>query len=147
VTIREVSFPPANSTVPLADMAYPEWPEPLTSCAGYRYPVGLPITLQLGADQIVSLSTYSLEDQTTGQQLQSCGFDAATYTNPNLGQQAVGRSALKSFGAVVLIPREPLSPGHTYKVTMNIDGANDSWSFKVRSPTEVARSERAAAAP
>ena len=130
--LHEISFPPANSTVPIGSMTYPEWPNPLASCPGYQVPTGLPVTLQLGKDQPAAISSSSFSDETTGQQLESCAFDAVTYRNPDPGQQAAAVHSLHSFGAVVLIPRQPLQPGHTYRVTLNINGSNDSWTFSVQ---------------
>ena len=135
---REISFPPANSTVPIGAMKYLEWPNPLSACPGYHIPVGLPVTLQLGKDQPVSLSDYSFSDETENRKLEACAFDSAGYSNPDPGQRAAAVKSLTSFGAVVLIPREPLQTGHTYRVTLNVNGANDSWTFTVQAVQQTA---------
>jgi hypothetical protein len=43
-----IEFPPANSTLSLSDLRHEE-PSPLQACPGYAYPVGLPITFEIGA--------------------------------------------------------------------------------------------------
>lgn len=141
-----VTFPPPSSVIPIAAMIYGEWPNPLASCPGYHLPVGVPITLQVGEGRAATLSASSFNDETENQPLESCAFDAASYDNPDPYQKTAGVHSLQSFGAIVLIPRKPLQPGHTYRVTMNINGANDSWTFAVQAqPATPART--AAAAP
>ena len=127
-----VSFPSPSSTLPVAAMTYSEWPNPLTSCPGYLLPVGFPITLQLGEGRAAALQSASFADETDNKPLESCAFDAVTYRNPDPGQRAAAVHSLHTFGAVVLIPRQPLQNGHSYRVTMNINGASDSWTFSVQ---------------
>ena len=143
----DVSFPPAGSTVPIGSMRYVEWPNPLASCPGYLTPVGLPVTIQVGRSQTARLSSYSFSDETTHQKLDSCAFDSASYHNGDPWQRKAAIDALKSFGAIVLIPREPLHPGHTYRVKMTINGANDSWTFKVADSAPVVQARVAPPAP
>ena len=139
----KVSFPPAGSMVPVTAMTYGEWPNPLTSCPGYHLPVGLPVTVQLGEDQSPALSSSSFSDETDHLELESCAFDAVTYRNPDPSQQEAAVQMLHSFGAVVLIPRHPLQPGHTYRVSMTINGNNSFWTFSVQSPSTPLRSAAA----
>ena len=63
----------------LGAMKNSEWPNPLASCPGYTFPVGTPITVQMGALMKVLLESYSIEDETKGQQVEACAFDAGTY--------------------------------------------------------------------
>ena len=142
-TASEISFPPSNSTVPIGSMNYLEWPNPLASCPGYHIPVGLPVTLQLGKNQRARLSSYSFTDATENLKMESCAFDSATYSNRDPGQRNFAVKALTSFGAIVLIPRYPLQPGHTYKVSLTVNGANDSWSFAVSAETASASTAHA----
>lgn len=127
----EVKFPPDGSTVPIPAMTTPEWPNPIASCPGYSYLVGLPITLQVGPKTAGGLATYSLRDQTDNRGLESCAFDSATYVNPDPAQQVHARLALKGFGAVIMIPRLPLHPGHSYQVTINAFDRNYTWMFTI----------------
>jgi hypothetical protein len=123
-----IEFPPDGSNVPFGTMSSPEWPNPLAACPGYHAPVGLPVTLQLS--KRAPLSTYSLTDLTAGHELIACAFDAATYENPDAGQQAHVRRALSMYNGVVLIPRKPLDPGHRYRVVIEA-GVSFEWSFEV----------------
>src|SRR5262249_16926489 len=82
-----VQFPPEGSTVPMTEMLRGEWPNPVAACSGYSYPVGLPVTLQLGSDQQLALSSYSFRDETDGRRLEACAFDSATYSNADPVQQ------------------------------------------------------------
>ena len=143
----EVSFPPPGSTVPIPVMNDVEWPNPLASCPGYRTPVGLPVTVQLGKGHRAELSSHSFSDETDGVKLKSCAFDADSYRNSDPSQFKAATEALKGFGAVILIPRAPLEPGHTYRVTLNINGANDSWTFKVRGNAPAVQANMPSSAP
>jgi len=122
----------------MTEMLRGEWPNPVAACSGYSYPVGLPVTLQLGSDQQLALSSYSFRDETDGRRLEACAFDSATYSNPDPVQQQHGRESLQRYGAVFLIPREPLKPNHAYKVSLDSSGHNYSWTFTVGSAQSVA---------
>ncbi len=125
-----IEFPPGGSRVGLAIYQSGEWPDPLSSCPGYTAPTGLPITLELGRWLVANVSDYSFKvgDQT----LPSCVFDAATYSNPDDGTQVEAREILKDWGTAVLIPRQPLTSGQTYTVSISVNGKTYSWSFSVR---------------
>ncbi len=125
---QPIEFPPNGSSVGLA--AYePEWPDPLSSCPGYATPAGIPITLQLGRWLVAEVSGYSLK--VGNQTLESCVFNASTYNNPDSATQTRARDVLKAYGAVVLIPRQPLASGQAYTVSISTNGKTDSWSFSV----------------
>jgi len=85
--------------------------------------------LELGRWLVANVSDYSLKmgDQT----LPSCVFDASTYNNPDEATQARGRNGLKAYGTAVLIPRQPLTSGQTYAVSISANGKTYSWSFSV----------------
>jgi hypothetical protein len=123
-----VRFPPDGSKVPFDAMRGQEWPNSLAGCPGYQLPVGLPVTLQVV--QPANLASYSITDQTTGDKLEACAFDALTYENPDPAEQAYAHQALSSFKAIVLIPRYPLQPGHQYQVAIEA-GSDYRWSFAV----------------
>ncbi len=125
-----IQFPPDGATVHL-DALGQEWPNPLASCAGYGLPAGLPITLQLGAMVPARLAAFSLRHDSDSQILEACGIDALSYINPVASDQARGREALTDFGAVTVIPREPLAPGH-YTVEMTVSGHSYTWRFSIR---------------
>ena len=123
-----IEFPPNNATVP-GKMSDAEWPNPLAACPGYDLPIGTPVTLQMGAFVKVQLESYEIVDETAGHEIETCGFDASTYT------QANGRGVLMNYGAVVIIPRKPLTPGHTYQVTVRTHRHVKTWNFRVRPST------------
>jgi len=106
-------------------MKNPEWPSPLAGCPGYTLPVGMPITVQTGADVQVSLESYSIVDEASGRDVEACGFDAGSYPT------SWGKRALLSYGAVVLIPRRPLAAGHQYRVAVKTQLDGYTWTFRV----------------
>jgi hypothetical protein len=124
-----IEFPPNGARVGLAVYQSGEWPDPLSSCPGYTPPTGLPITLELGRELAVNVTDHSL--QTSGQTLASCVFSASTYNNPDQATETEAREILKNWGAVVLIPRQPLISGRTYVVSISANGGIHNWSFSV----------------
>ncbi|HYA35114.1 MAG TPA: CAP domain-containing protein, partial [Candidatus Binataceae bacterium] len=75
VTPRPILFPPDKSSVPLAVSSIRnEWPSPITSCPGYKFPTGPAITIQLGGDFDARLGDFSVLSE--GQQLAACAFDS-----------------------------------------------------------------------
>jgi hypothetical protein len=124
-------FPPPGSTVGLGPL-YGEWPDPTASCPGYRAPAGLPVTLQLGAMVNAKLGAYRLvRDGEAPVDLEACGFDASSYSNPDDGTQQRGREVLQGAGAVAVIPRAPLDKGTSYTVSMTVNGREHKWSFSI----------------
>jgi hypothetical protein len=106
-----------------------EAPDPLANCGGYNDPTGAPVYMLFGeknpTPQVLASSL-----QRDGTPLQHCVFTGGTYSNADPGQQALGRSVLSGRGAVVVIPREPLSEGQ-YAVSVTVDGQTYNWSFRV----------------
>jgi hypothetical protein len=43
----------------------------------------------------------------------------------------LGRNILNARDAVVLIPRDPLTPGTRYTVSITVNGQTHAWSFTV----------------
>ncbi len=128
---QPIKYPPDGGVIEGAQFAG-EWPDPLTSCPGYRTPAGFPITLQLGAVMAPSLSSYELTlKSATPTKIPVCGFDSHTYANPDAAVQQLGRQILLDFGAVVIIPRAPLVPGK-YQIALTSGDQNYSWSFSVK---------------
>ncbi len=125
-----IEFPPDGSTVSLVWRGL-ETPNPLTSCRGYEFPAGLPITLELGRLQVTDLSASSFT--AAGQPLAHCAFDSHSYLNPDPNPQEYGRWTLRQAGAVVLIPRQPLTGGTQYSVSITAHGHTYSWKFKIAS--------------
>jgi hypothetical protein len=130
---RPRKFPPADAGIDLRTFEN-EWPDPLTACPGYAAPTGLPITLTLGSFVPAKLERFSVKsvspDGTTSK-VEACGFDAATYVNPESYGQSAGREVLAANGSVVVIPRRPLTRGATYSVRMTVNGHEYEWTFSV----------------
>jgi len=129
---KPIEFPPSSMPFPSRAYRGGEYPEALTTCPGYSAPAGIPIVLQLGAPtegEDVKLSSSSLSDD--GAQLETCGFDATSYANPDGYQQSRLRQGLHYYGAVVMIPKNPLKPGHKYTVSMVADSQPYTWSFSI----------------
>ncbi|MBF6558791.1 MAG: hypothetical protein IVW56_00775 [Candidatus Binataceae bacterium] len=60
-----------------------------------------------------------------------CAFDSHSYLNPDRDAQEYGRWTLRSSGAVVLIPREPLIRGAQYSVSITVQGHTYAWTFRI----------------
>jgi hypothetical protein len=128
-----IEFPPDHGTVAIRSFEN-EWPNPLTSCPGYEAPSGLAITLQLGNWIDTHLGQYSLARvNADGSRLvvEACGIDSSSYSNPDAYSQELGRNVLKSYGTLVVIPREPLDKGAKYAVSMNANGKQYDWTFSI----------------
>lgn len=126
-----VEYPPNGASVARAELTA-EWPDPLTSCPGYASPAGLPISLQLGprTTPIVTSSTLTL-DADPLVPVEACTIDANSYRNSDSATQTVGRDLLREYGAVIIVPRQPLTAGR-YTVALAAGGRDYSWSFAVK---------------
>ncbi len=125
-----IEYPPNGASIDVRSFDG-EWPDPLTSCPGYSLPSGFPITLQLGPLVNPGISNYSLKRTMPRlAALDACVFDGNSYNNPDPGTQAMSRNQLVNFGAIVMMPRVPLTPGF-YSVSIDAGGHEYSWSFAV----------------
>jgi hypothetical protein len=125
---KPVAFPPDGSIVQMTQFSE-EWPNPLSSCPGYASPTGLPITLELGSMLVPAFSDYSVTEVDSSTRLEACAFNADTYVNPDSVAQSAARAILREFGAIIIIPRRPLSSGR-YAVSVTA-GRGYSWVFSV----------------
>jgi hypothetical protein len=128
-----IEFPADGTPINLRTFTN-EWPDPLTSCAGYKSPTGIPITIAIGYWMRTTLDSYSLERVTSGgdaTKLEACGFDSSTYTNPDATTEQTGRQVLNGQGTVAVIPRAPLQKGATYRVSMTVSGKQYQWTFAI----------------
>lgn len=127
-----VRFPGPDEKIYLRSYPGTEHPQPLSStgCTGFSAPTGPPIYLMLNVNPAgVSSATSSFEQD--GTPLQFCIFDENTYTNPVGADQSLGRGALDSRNAIVLIPKDPFQSNKTYDVMITSNGTPYSWSFEV----------------
>ena len=129
---KPLEFPSGAIEFPVRAYRGGEFPDVLSGCSGYSVPAGVPIVLELGAPasgEDVKIASDSLKDGSM--QLETCSFDAASYANPDGYQQGRARELLHAAGAVVVIPKNPLQPGHKYEVSIVADSQPYSWSFSV----------------
>ncbi|HLX38115.1 MAG TPA: CAP domain-containing protein [Candidatus Binataceae bacterium] len=135
-----IEFPPANSTLSLSDLRHEE-PSPLESCPGYAFPVGLPITFEVGSFAGAKLVSYSIvkKDDASAKPIEACGYDAYTYRNELRSRMSAVVGTLKAFSGVVVIPRRPLEPG-TYRATIVVNDREYSWPFTIAPSDERAAS-------
>lgn len=123
-----IRWPDIGSFIYLLSYGGNEAPDPLTNCAGYAAPTGLPIILQLGSGNITpSVTATSFKQGNTS--LEHCTFNETNYINSNPDLQSLGRSVLNARDAIILIPRQPLSVGLVYDVSITANGQTHAWAF------------------
>lgn len=127
-----VMWPGDRSAVPQGRYVGGEWPDPLTPCAGYTAPTGLPIVVLGGG----TLTAHSLTAD--GAPVAHCAYDAGGYTHPDAATRDHGRRGMAARGAAFIIPRQPLTAGVTYAVSATVDGRTLRWSFQVTDGAFVA---------
>jgi hypothetical protein len=139
--ITPVEFPPDGATVILQSYAGDDYPDPLSSCPGYKAPTGAPISIQLGQGYGPDGSLEVSSDLVTrdGVEIDTCLITAASYVGRDASQTEFGKAGLERIGAAVILPREPLAPGH-YNVALKEDGKLYSWGFTVVAPATPAQS-------
>jgi Cysteine-rich secretory protein family len=129
---KPIEFPPSTMHFPSRAYRGGEYPDPLVGCHGYAAPAGVPIVLQLGAPsegEDVKISSGTVTED--GSQIETCFFDATSYANPDGYQQTRARQGLHAYGAVAVIPKNPLQPGHKYTVSIVADSQPYTWSFSI----------------
>ncbi len=105
-----------------------ETPDPLSACPSFTTPSGPPIIVQFGSGfTSVNITAHTFQQGATN--VEHCIYTETSYTNPNPQHQALGRSFLSSRDATVIIPRNPLTPGASYTVSLTANGQSYTWSF------------------
>jgi uncharacterized protein YkwD len=125
-----IEVPPDGATVKPSGFGN-EWPSPISPCAGYPYNAPA-ITIQVGLNMAARITDASLTQTSgagAGSKIGTCAYDLETYTNPDPGTQAHGREVLKGFGEAVMMVRDPLIGGESYRVDMTVNGKPYSWSL------------------
>jgi hypothetical protein len=130
---QPLEFPPSGATIAMRSLDS-EWPDPLTACPGYARPAGFPVTLEVGANVDAKLGAYRLTRDVKSSadspaNVEACGFDASSYSNPDAAAEQRARNILHGFGAVVIIPRAPLDRGAGYTISMTVNGWEYKWTF------------------
>jgi hypothetical protein len=136
-----VEFPPDGATVVLNSYSGHDYPDPLPSCPEYTAPTGAPISIQLGEgygpDGSLEVSSHFVSRD--GAEIETCLVTAESYNGHNAQETQIGKAALEAIGAAIILPREPLAPGH-YKVAMKEAEKLYEWSFTVAPPPSPATS-------
>ncbi len=136
-----VEFPPDGATVALQSYRGPDYPDPSPSCPGYKAPTGSAISIQLGEgygpDGSLEVSSHFVSRD--GVEIETCLITAASYNGRNADETEIGKQGLARIGAAIILPREPLAPGH-YKVALKEAGKLYEWSFTVATPASPADS-------
>jgi hypothetical protein len=128
---RPILFPPDGAAIPSRMRALDlEWPNPLSGCEGYVFPTGIPMTVQLGPMVEAQLTSFTITRE-DGAEVESCGFDANSYYNSDERERTAVIGNLRSQGAVVVIPRQPLEAGTRYDVVATVNGHDYKWSFTI----------------
>ncbi len=126
-----ILFPPEGAAIPSRMRTLDtEWPNPLRSCDGYAFPAGLPVSVQLGPLVEAQLNSFSIARE-DGTEIESCGFDAASYYNSDERERTSVVNNLRSHGAIIIVPRHPLDPGTRYQVLATVNGHDYKWSFTI----------------
>jgi uncharacterized protein YkwD len=127
-----VAWPGNGATVYLRTYtAGTDSPEPLSSCpSDYPTTTGLPITLQIGNGSLTTVAVTASALKRDGTPVEFCWFTENTYTSPDSRLQTAGRGILGARDAIVLVPREPLTAGSTYAVSVTANDWTYQWSFK-----------------
>ncbi len=121
-----IMFPADGKVMPLTHYGGGEVPDPLAPCSGYTPPTGPSIVLQV--DEVPAVTAFSFRRDS--ETLEACVYDETTYTHSDPTVQAPARGALAMRHAIILIPRDPLTPG-TYQVSITTNGTTYAWSFAV----------------
>ena len=131
--ISAIEFPPDGGVTPRLAYNGGDWPNALEVCPDYSTPTGPPIILQFGkgtSTDAPEVSTHSLTRD--GQNVAHCLVQQSSFggpDDPSAKKNPVWQYLL-AFGAVIMIPREPLAPSSTYSVSITADSINNSWSFR-----------------
>lgn len=125
-----IPFPQNGGGTWLTSFYGGEWPDPLPGCPGYTAPTGPPVILQLGSGGVTpNVTAHSFREGSTN--LEHCVFDETNFTHPDGTQQNTGRIVLGIRDAVVILPRAPLSVGHSYTASITDNGTTYTWTFSV----------------
>ena len=125
-----IEVPPDGATVKAPGFGG-EWPDPVSPCPGYSN-LAPAITLQLGMHVPAKITDASLTQTSgtaAGTKVVTCAYDSEGYTNPDSFTQTKGREILGSFGEVVMMVRDPLASGASYRVAMTVNGKPYGWTF------------------
>ena len=132
-----VVWPADGAAVPIGTHTL-EYPSPLTSCPGYKAPTGVPLIVQMGSGGGTGVVPHVTGSSISeGERLLAhCVFDERTYRNRDAAGQRLARSILAARNAIILIPREPLRPGVSYRAAVEVNDRVIRWTFSISTGTE-----------
>jgi hypothetical protein len=125
-----------------------EFPQPVSHCEGAGWPIpprgmahairfGTPIYVLYGDGSVTpAVAGSTLTRRSDMALLDHCRFDETDYVNTvddaTGAAEALGRAILGFRDCVVIVPRDPLTPGETYDVTITeATFGTTAWSFSV----------------
>jgi uncharacterized protein YkwD len=128
-----IMFPADGKQTWILKFTLPEIPDGKSSCGGYGQTTGAPIYVLMGpGDQTPRVTDAALTMD--GARLEVCVYDETTYFNPDPRYQEIGRRILNARDSIVILPRDPFVPDKTYTVSLTVNGATLTWSFKAVKP-------------
>jgi hypothetical protein len=140
--------------VPVNPTYYDEWPSPTEPCAypdrnpdppylshpgldWTQQPYGLPLSVSMFArghndTRVLQARLVRLSD---GRELPVCGYGSLQFWNRDAFAKDWGKSILKGYSTVFVVPRYPLDPGEAYRAEVRaVFGGTEktfTWSFRV----------------
>lgn len=123
-----VFFPGNGKQMPYRSYDGNESPDPLTPCVRYTAPTGPPLLLLFATTP--TITDISLTRDGTPGALATCPFSELTYTNPDGGNQSLGRAVLAGRHAIVVMPQAVFTDS-TYRLTVNNVGTITTIIFGV----------------
>jgi hypothetical protein len=147
-------FPVPDKVVPVNPTYLYEWPSPTEPCAHpdqnpdppylshpgldwTQQPYGLPLSISMFAPgpndtRVLQARLVRLSD---GRELPVCGYGSLQFWNRDAFAKDWGKSILKSYSTVFVVPRYPLDPGEAYRAEARaVFGGTEktfTWSFRV----------------
>jgi|GEM_PF-3272755 len=113
--------------------------DPFTTCPDFTQPeadFGQPLILMTGTGGDVPNVTAS--SLLRGQEpMEHCVFDETNYVHPDPVVQRDGRAVLGLRDAIIIIPRQALTPGAAYTASVTSNGVTYTWTFTVDSALKV----------
>jgi len=147
-------FPVPDKVIPINPTNYAEWPSPTEPCVHpdrnpdppylsqpgldwSQAPYGLPLSISMFAPgpndtRVLQARLVRLSD---GRELPVCGYGSLQFWNQDAFTRDLGKSILKGYSTVFVIPYYPLDPGEAYRAEVRAAfGRTErtfTWSFRV----------------
>ncbi|GLV49373.1 hypothetical protein TJA_24740 [Thermus sp. LT1-2-5] len=160
--IRDVLFPTPGMRVPLNRYAGRENPNPTYPCTnpsapprrpyltqeGLTWddgagrvvtPIGFPVTVMTFAQRDTEVLEARLKRLSDGQANPVCAYGSLQYWEDREFWRNRGIAGLKGYGAVVVLPHQPLTPGYAYEVYIRarVGDQERSWTWQFQVDREM----------